>query len=139
MNQIPQNFYRTSIKALVLNGEKKFLLAKESDGRWELPGGGMDHGETPQTCLEREIKEEMGLSVTWVSNTPSYFYTLKHKEYRWVSNILFETKLKNLNFTPSDECTELDFFSAEEAKRLICLPNIDIFLTLFNPKNHSQN
>lgn len=58
-SNIPNCFYRISIKALILDKDGKFLLCRESDGRWELPGGGLDHGENPQDGLMREIKEEM--------------------------------------------------------------------------------
>jgi len=33
-------------------------------GTWTLPGGGVDHGESPRTSLEREVAEECGLSCT---------------------------------------------------------------------------
>jgi 8-oxo-dGTP diphosphatase len=32
-------------------------------GRWTLPGGGIDHGEDPRTALVREVHEETGLHV----------------------------------------------------------------------------
>jgi ADP-ribose pyrophosphatase YjhB (NUDIX family) len=31
-------------------------------GKWTLPGGGMEFGETPQETLEREFYEETGLT-----------------------------------------------------------------------------
>ncbi|MEO8665628.1 MAG: NUDIX hydrolase [Ignavibacteria bacterium] len=136
MTSIPNNYYRTSIKALVLNEENKFLLTKESDGRWELPGGGMDHGESPEACLIREIKEEMGLTVIYFCKQPSYFYTDKHLKYEYVANVLFEVKLEHLNFTPSNECTEVRFFTKEEALKENLFPNVKVFLTVFDPNNH---
>ena len=30
---------------------------------WDLPGGVVDPGESPATCVEREIEEELGLEV----------------------------------------------------------------------------
>ena len=32
-------------------------------GWWTLPGGGVDHGETPNRAVERELFEETGLSA----------------------------------------------------------------------------
>ena len=34
----------------------------EVEGRWFLPGGGVDHGEHPKHALEREVREETGLN-----------------------------------------------------------------------------
>ncbi len=47
----------------------RLLLARASSsltlqGRWFLPGGGVDHGENPVDTLRREIEEESGLTVT---------------------------------------------------------------------------
>ena len=62
--QIPNTFYRVSIKGLILDETRtKFLTTLEEGGWWELPGGGLDWGENPIDGLRREIKEEMGLDV----------------------------------------------------------------------------
>jgi ADP-ribose pyrophosphatase YjhB (NUDIX family) len=46
----------------------RLLLARASPsltlrGRWFLPGGGVQHGESPEESLVREIEEETGLTV----------------------------------------------------------------------------
>lgn len=53
------------------------LLARASassdfPGAWSLPGGGVDHGEHPQTTVEREYAEETGLRVV-VGDSPQVF------------------------------------------------------------------
>lgn len=52
--------YRLSLKALIYNDSGELLVVKEEDKDWDAPGGGMDHGETYQQALARELYEEIG-------------------------------------------------------------------------------
>jgi 8-oxo-dGTP diphosphatase len=125
-------FYRVSVKALVVDEFGKFLLVKESDGTWELLGGGLDHGEDPIAALKREIHEETGLEVVSVSPCPAYFITAERAEHGFfIANILYRVTLKDLAFTPSDECQELRYFSVDEARKEHLLPNVEKFLEVY--------
>jgi len=120
---IPKCFYRVSAKALILNETRdKFLIAEEPSGKWELLGGGLDWGTTPQEDIPREILEETGLPVTSVSKHPIYFFT-KHdpsKPY-WYANVIYEVTVAHLYFTPSDECIALEFVTKDTVgERTIC-------------------
>ncbi len=135
---IPPCFYRLSVKALIHNDEWSFLLVKEENELWELPGGWVDYGENLQECLKREIKEEMWLEVVSISQVPSYFYTSTNLKWWNIANVLYETRVNDFEFTSSEECMEIGFFTLEEAKKLKTYPNIQEFLKHYNQKNHGN-
>jgi 8-oxo-dGTP diphosphatase len=59
----PRRVQRFGAYAAATDPAGRILLAKISEGypgagRWHLPGGGTDHGETPEQALARELFEE---------------------------------------------------------------------------------
>jgi 8-oxo-dGTP diphosphatase len=59
----PERVQRFGAYAAATDPAGRILLAKISDGypgagNWHLPGGGTDHGETPEQALARELFEE---------------------------------------------------------------------------------
>ncbi len=55
---------KVDVRAFVLNQEGQILMAKESvDGKWALPGGWADVGDTPSEAVIKEILEETGLTA----------------------------------------------------------------------------
>ena len=57
-----------TLKAVVLNDKNQVLLLRRAKktmngGKWDLPGGHIDAGETIEEAIKREVKEETGLSV----------------------------------------------------------------------------
>lgn len=54
--------------AVIMRPDGQVLLAQRPDGRpyagyWEFPGGKLEAGESPREALDRELHEELGLTV----------------------------------------------------------------------------
>jgi 8-oxo-dGTP diphosphatase len=130
---IPDCFYRVSIKALILDTSKRFLLVKEENGLWELPGGGLDFGEKPQEALKRELMEEMALEAKIISENPFYFFPAINPKGQYIVNALYLTELIHFDFTPSSECLEIRFFSSQEVleNKESMYPNVLEFAKLY--------
>lgn len=51
--------------ALCINEKRKVLLVKNRDvQQWSLPSGGLEEGETPEQCCQREVFEETGYRIS---------------------------------------------------------------------------
>jgi 8-oxo-dGTP diphosphatase len=62
----PFRLQRLAVYALVRRGDE-VLLTRISPrgahpGAWTLPGGGLDHGESPRDAVAREVREECGIA-----------------------------------------------------------------------------
>ena len=56
------------VTAAIIHKDNKILITQrkkeQHNGlRWEFPGGKLDFGEDLRSCLEREIKEELGIKI----------------------------------------------------------------------------
>ncbi len=81
----------------VVNDGKILLVRRSIDdflgGYYELPGGGVDDGETIEQAALREVKEETGLEPSKVITTFKGFdYTTNKKPKVRQINLLIETK-----------------------------------------------
>ena len=113
------------VTAAVIEKDGKILIAKrkKSDrmgGKWEFQGGKLDIGESPEGCLRRELKEELGIEAEIggfvCSRRFKYFQVplellvyrathisgdivaREHDEIRWV----LPSELKNFDFVKAD-------------------------------------
>ena len=55
------------VACAIIERDGFILAAQRKEGRlalkWEFPGGKIDSGESPETCLKRELVEEMGVEI----------------------------------------------------------------------------
>jgi ADP-ribose pyrophosphatase YjhB (NUDIX family) len=54
---------KVDVRAFVVRDGRVLLVRERREGRWSLPGGWADVGETPREAVEREVFEEAGFTV----------------------------------------------------------------------------
>ena len=59
------------VAVALVDRDGRVLIARRPEGKamaglWEFPGGKIEHGETPEVALMRELHEELGIE-TWAS------------------------------------------------------------------------
>jgi 8-oxo-dGTP pyrophosphatase MutT (NUDIX family) len=52
-----------SVAAVLRDDAGRVLLVQHVEGRWQMPGGAVDPGESPQEACARECLEEAGIVV----------------------------------------------------------------------------
>lgn len=113
---------RKCVGAIVYDDQGRILLLKSPN--WEsyiVPGGGMKQGETEEQTLRREVKEEVGIEICDLVKvhervgSPDSEYVNKRTGFHFIS---FFAKALHTNVTPSEDVSEYDWFSVDEALKL---------------------
>lgn len=81
--------------ALLKNKEGLYLLTarpkdKPLPGIYELPGGKLDEGETPEHAMIRELKEELGIIVAHENLCPITFLSHPYEDKYHVVMFVYE-------------------------------------------------
>ena len=64
--------------AALVDVDGRVLICKRPEGKqmgglWEFPGGKLEAGESPEDCLIRELREELGIEVKAACLAPFVF------------------------------------------------------------------
>lgn len=110
--------FRISLKALIRDEQGRVLVVKET-GRdwWDLPGGGMDHGETITSALARELHEEVNVigGFTWriiTAEEPAY---VESHDF-WQLRLIIEVVPETFEFSAGEDGDEVAFMDPEAFK-----------------------
>lgn len=100
-------------------GKKILLTRREDNGRWCLPGGQLESGESVAETCAREVLEETGLAVevgrliAIYTSPDMVLYYNEERQYQVIS-FHFEAAVLGGSLELSDETTEIGFFSEQE-------------------------
>lgn len=110
-------FNPRSCNAIIITNERQeILLTKRKHnpaaGRWDLPGGFVNLGETAEESVKREAKEELGIdlvNITYLcSGADRYMY--KGVNYHTLGLIFVAKIMDTQTPIPNDDVTEVRYF-----------------------------
>jgi 8-oxo-dGTP diphosphatase len=95
----------------IIERDGAYLLARRRDiGWWNLPGGGLEPGETVEQGVAREVREEVGVEIRIVRLVGVYSKPQKREVV-----LTFLCALADNQATPtiSDEVSDVGWFSSD--------------------------
>ena len=116
-------------KILIVQRDEE--ICPDAHLKWELPGGKIDFGETPQESVEREIQEETGIKVRAKNLLPRV--QVSYWNYPWGRQqtlvFCFECDyIEELTYTGDHHVKAVSWVSTEELGNLQTIPGTNEFL-----------
>ncbi len=119
---------RIGCSAVVFDDDRVLLTQRTDNGRWCLPGGAMDPGESaPEACI-REVFEETGLVVEVIRLVA--VYSSPHRVTRYADgathqfvSLCFEVRPIGGTLGLSNETTDVGWFDDTNASTLDIMEN----------------
>src|SRR3990170_872518 len=120
----------------IKNGRKYLLTRRHAPGippwhnRWQIAGGALEFGETPEEAMRRELKEELGVSAKILYTQPivktSIWYAdeMEKKEDAQIILItyLVDIGTQDVDVSTDDETNKFGWFTYSEVGKLDSLP-----------------
>jgi len=127
---IPEKRPRPGSAVLVKKGDS-FLLAKRNKssyfGKWVIPGGGIDWGETIEEAAIREIKEETNLDIRIIKLI--CFKEIIHPSENYHSIVFFHlAEPLNDELKAADDSEEVGFFTIDQIKKMDTAESVQIVI-----------
>lgn len=132
---------KLDVRGAVFQDGKVLLVKEHADGRWTLPGGWIDLGESPRQAVEREVWEESGYRVraekllalqdrTQHGYPPSFFHTYK---------LIFRCALLGGEASTSIETDGAQFFAEDDIPPLsLARTTPEVLQRLFEHLRHPE-
>jgi len=107
INIIMENVDTNKVSKVIIIKNNKILLLQNTNGKYELPGGHIEVGESAIEGAKREVKEETGLDIINLKKITSNN-----------SRVLYKCKINTNNVTISDEHKGYKFVSQKNLFKL---------------------
>lgn len=119
------DYIGVGVGAAIFNTEGKLFItqrgakAKNEKGKWEIPGGSVEFGETFEQAIKREIKEELGIEIIVLELLGVCDHIIPDEKQHWVSPTYICKITKGIpKILESEKCSAIGWFSLVDAEKL---------------------
>ncbi|MFI8709161.1 NUDIX hydrolase [Bacillus sp. NPDC077411] len=113
---------RPSSYAIIFKEDTSKIAVIQNGVRYFLPGSGIENGETKESCLHRELLEELGWEIEvqqYIGNAERYFYAEKEDiHYLNDGHFYICSKIRDYH-VPTEDSYILHWVSSSEAQQLL--------------------
>jgi 8-oxo-dGTP diphosphatase len=119
------DYIGVGVGIVVFNADGKILITKRGPkanndrGKWEIPGGGVEFGETFEQAAQREIKEENDIDIEVIDFLQVTDHILPEEKQHWVAATYICRHVSGEAKTlEPDKCDAVGWFTLDEAEKL---------------------
>ncbi|WP_280253807.1 NUDIX hydrolase [Nocardia abscessus] len=126
------NSIKVAVSALVQDDKGRILLIRRTDnGKYSIPGGGLEAGETVTEAVAREVREETGIEVAvtrlvGVFSDPDHVIAYDDGEVRQEFSICFRAEPVGGALRRSEESSEVEWVTPDELPGRDIHPSIEL-------------
>lgn len=119
------DYIGVGVGAAIFDEKGRLFIAKRGEkarnerGKWEIPGGSVEFGETFEQAIKREIKEELDIEIEITELLGIYDHIIPDEKQHWVSPTYICQIIKGTpKILEPDKCAEIGWFTLEDAQKL---------------------
>lgn len=141
-----EQLFHVGIKALILNDKNEILILKANpallknnqSAYWDIPGGRIKNGDSPEDTLKKELEEEIGVNAKNIDIIKPFDACIskmkmtENKEGIGFALFAYICNIHTDNIKLSEEHTEYKWASIDEAKKLLSVKFAKNFIDKLN-------
>lgn len=125
LDAISDCLYRLAVKAIIVRDHKLLLVHEIGDAWWNLPGGGVEHGETLEEALTRELAEELGVTSRQIRMKPGVAFATVGAVVSGIpkANIFYLADVAKTRFSPTEHVDQTQWVAPNDLANLYLSPS----------------